>query len=447
VAHSPWPVLARHLSGDTTDAELLARYLTDRDGEAFARLVARYSRLVWGQCRNLLPTAADAEDAFQATFLVLARSARSIRTGAPLGPWLHGVAFRVCRNARRAAARRARHATAGARPEQDRPVAEGTWEEVSAAVAEEVQRLPEGQRQVFVLCGLEGRTEVEAAASLGQKVGTISSRLARAKRTLLARLTKRGLGFGTAALGALAGGVADAPAALVHRAGCLIAPGTAVPESIRSLTHGVVGMFLPRLKVLVACTVLTAGVALGAAGWLGRAGAEPEPGADVPKAPPSAPAKVNDSKAGPVASGAENPKVAAIDAQLKALAYPDALLRNDHTSEEVAQRTYFTPDDLKAVEGWYRKKLDIDESIAGGVGTFPWPPGATVLAKQRRQFAVVRDDVREKNERESKVTIRAGTTRNFITRTPEGTTVVLINRAPEDRFTMIAVTLLPPEAK
>ena len=112
-----YPSVALQLLAEYPDADLLGRYALDRADDAFAQLVARYSRLVWGQCRNLLPAEVDAEDAFQATFLVLARSAGSLSAGILLGPWLHGVAFKVCKNAQRAIIRRSKRERACSQPE------------------------------------------------------------------------------------------------------------------------------------------------------------------------------------------------------------------------------------------------------------------------------------------------------------------------------------------
>jgi RNA polymerase sigma factor (sigma-70 family) len=275
------PGLIQQLREDASDAELLDRYVQHRADDAFSLLVSRYGRLVWAQCRNLLANEADADDAFQATFLVLAKSAQSIRTGSPLGPWLHGVAFRVCQNARRAAVRRARREGECSRPEASQPVPDSAWAVAFAAVAEEVQKLPDAQRQVFVLCGLEGRTEGEAADALGQKVGTVSSRLARAKQTLLDRLTRRGFGAGGAVLGGITASMGNAPAAVAARALSRLVPGAAVPNSIRSLTRGVVTMMSARFKLLTVGALLTVALTFGvASGWLGNARAQkpPEPG-------------------------------------------------------------------------------------------------------------------------------------------------------------------------
>ena len=269
------PTVARQLLAEIPDADLLERYVQHRADDAFAQLVTRYSRLVWGQCRNLLPGDADADDAFQATFLTLARSAKSIRPGAPLGPWLHGVAYRVCGNARRAMGRRAKREKACATPEADRPVADSTWEAAFAAVSEEVQKLPEAQRTAFVLCCIEGRATTEAAASLGQKLGTFSARLTRAKQTLLDRLAKRGLGASILALGGITGTVAVAPAALIARTLALVPSGVTIPSSVLTLTQGVTGMIMLRFKLLVAGVLVATGLGLSfGGGWSGEATAQ-----------------------------------------------------------------------------------------------------------------------------------------------------------------------------
>ena len=277
---SRWPGVARQLQNEVSDGDLLERYVQGRDDDAFAQLLTRYSRLVWGQCRNLLTDDADADDAFQAVFLTLARSARTIRPGAPLGPWLHGVAFRVCKNARRANGRRTKRERATALPESNRPVADSTWEVAFAAVAEEVQKLPEAQRAAFILCCIEGRATTEAAASLGQKLGTFSARLTRAKQTLLNRLAKRGIGAGVLALGGITGISTVAPAALIVRTLALIPSGVAVPGSILTLTHGVTGMMLIRLKLLAAGVLVATGFGLSVGGgWSSSVEAQgPGPG-------------------------------------------------------------------------------------------------------------------------------------------------------------------------
>jgi RNA polymerase sigma factor (sigma-70 family) len=275
-----------------TDAELLRRFAAERDEAAFAELVRRHGRLVWALCRNLLPSEADADDAFQATFLALARSPGSVRDGGRVGPWLHGVAYRVCLKARRAATRRKRREQAAAASEAHRPVADSAWDVALAAVHEEVCRLPESQRVPFVLCCLEGTSVTEAANLLGWKLGTLSSRLTRAKQTLIDRLAGRGLPAAVTAAVAATGGVscADVPASLVTRTADLAFTAGPVSPTILSLAHGVTDMTLYRTKLLAAAVLLVGGLTAGVgSGWLAAAAAQQTntPGASNTAAPPA----------------------------------------------------------------------------------------------------------------------------------------------------------------
>lgn len=246
---------------EESDADLLRRFADLRDGEAFGQLVRRYGGLVWGQCRNLVANEADADDAFQATFLVLAKSARTIRTADRLGPWLHGVAYRVCQNARRETARRARREQAAAAPEASRPVADSAWDALLAAVYEELHALPEKLRTAFVLCYLEGKGTTEAAQQLGLKLGTFSARLTRAREQLLARLAARGLAVGVGVLVALGGTAVQAAPALVQRA-VAVALAQTVPAVLLTLTNGVL-MMMGVTKLKVAALLLVGALACG----------------------------------------------------------------------------------------------------------------------------------------------------------------------------------------
>ena len=178
-----------------TDAQLLRQFAANRDPgaqAAFAALVARHGPMVLRVCGTTLRDVTDIEDAFQATFLVLARKARSIRKPDSVGSWIFGVALRISSNARLAAIRRRRHErqwTAAAttrRTEEDR-------DDFASAVWEEVDRLAEKYRAPVVLCYLEGLTHEAAARHLGWPVGTVEGRLARARGLLRSRLTRRGL--------------------------------------------------------------------------------------------------------------------------------------------------------------------------------------------------------------------------------------------------------------
>src|SRR5437660_4412178 len=161
---------------ELTDRELLRRFAEHQDQAAFAALVGRHGPLVWRVCRATLGHEQDAEDAFQATFLVLARKAGSVRDAGALASWLYGVAARVALRARRGAARRRAREQRARRPGQE-SVSESAWRDVQTALDEEVLRLPEKLRLPFVLCFLEGRCQAEVARELGCRPGTVSARL------------------------------------------------------------------------------------------------------------------------------------------------------------------------------------------------------------------------------------------------------------------------------
>jgi RNA polymerase sigma factor (sigma-70 family) len=192
------------------DGSLLERFTTRRDEEAFAVLVQRYGPMVLGVCRRALNHEQDAEDAFQATFLVLARNAGSVRKQESVGSWLYGVAYRIACKARTIRGRRrAREVELKEVPaEEGSP--EWLWREVRPVLDEEVNRLPPKYRLVFVLCYLEGMTNEQAARQLGCPLGTVLSRLARAREQLRGRLTRRGLAVSVALLAAALKGRAGA---------------------------------------------------------------------------------------------------------------------------------------------------------------------------------------------------------------------------------------------
>jgi RNA polymerase sigma factor (sigma-70 family) len=180
----------RHEEGDE---HLLHAFLAEHDDNAFAVLVRRYGPMVLGTCRRVLQRAEDAEDVFQAVFLLLARNAATLREKTALASWLHGTAYRLAMTAKRSAARRRKHeAQASTRPPAG-PAEELSWREVRTLLDEEIARLPEIYRSVFVLCSLESVSREEAARRLGLKEGTVSSRLTEARKRLQRRLTRRGV--------------------------------------------------------------------------------------------------------------------------------------------------------------------------------------------------------------------------------------------------------------
>jgi RNA polymerase sigma factor (sigma-70 family) len=254
-----------------TDGDLLCQFLKGSK-EAFTEIVRRHGRLVWSVCRNLTRSDAEADDAFQATFLVLLRNAGRVRDTARLSAWLHGVAYRVCARARRTAQRRAAREQAAAMSERyGQVVADSAWDRALAAVHEEAGKLPESLRTPFVLCCLEGKGVTEAAEQLGWKLGTFSGRLTRAKNTVLARLDARGL-----TIGAVAGlGLSTPPAAAVAKAAALVQAGAIVPKSILQLTQGVLGMNATSFKVLAAAVVFIGGLGINAGTvWVATADAQ-----------------------------------------------------------------------------------------------------------------------------------------------------------------------------
>ena len=187
-----------------SDGQLLARFSSGRGDAsaeaAFAALVARHGPMVWGTCRRILRDPHAAEDAFQATFLILVRKAGSVRVEDSLGRWLHGVGVRVALRAKAVEARRRGGDLSGLEPSV--PALEPDLDGLRSAIDEEVDRLPSSYRSVVVLCHLEGLTRERAASRLGCPVGTVNSRLSRAGELLRSRLTRRGLAPASGALAA-----------------------------------------------------------------------------------------------------------------------------------------------------------------------------------------------------------------------------------------------------
>jgi RNA polymerase sigma factor (sigma-70 family) len=181
-----------------SDAELLRRFVATRDEAAFELLVWRHGSLVWGVCRRVLQQEQDAEDAFQATFLVLARRAATIGRGEALAGWLHQVAARLARAARTRRFERVRR-EALVRPATRDEADPGGWHDLRPLLDEEIGRLPEKYRRPFLLCYLEGKTTEQAARELGCPRGTVGTRLAWARARLRLRLSRRGVTLAAAA--------------------------------------------------------------------------------------------------------------------------------------------------------------------------------------------------------------------------------------------------------
>src|SRR5262245_39921228 len=258
-----------------TDRQLLDDFAARRDQAAFAALVARHGSMVLRVCRRVLNHEQDAEDAFQATFLILARHTGSIRKREAVASWLYGVAYRTAMKAKRGAARRRNH-EARVRTVTPQPARSPTWDEVQAVLDEEVQGLPQHYRQAFVLCVLEGKSGPETAVELGCKEGTVKSRVNRARQQLQRKLTRRGINLATLlAAVSVADSVAQASmsaplAQATIRLGLLVAAGEpaagVIPPHIAALAAGVTrAMFLTRTKIATNALLVVGIVAAGAA--------------------------------------------------------------------------------------------------------------------------------------------------------------------------------------
>jgi RNA polymerase sigma factor (sigma-70 family) len=281
--------LAARAAADATDRELLQRFTAEREEAAFAAMLQRHGPMVLSVCQRVLHDPHDAEDAFQATFLVFVRKAHTLGRPERLGNWLYGVAYRTALKARAESAKRRKHE----RPIVDVPAAETLSHAESAdlrrLVDEEVNRLPAKYRAPFVLCYLEGRTNEEAARVLGCPKGTVLSRLAWARQRLRGRLTRRGV-MVSAALFAAAmsqnGAPASLPAVLVGstiRAATLFAAGRAttgeaISSQVAALAEGVLKtMFVARAKMIITLLAGVTFLAAGAGVILGYAQATKQP--------------------------------------------------------------------------------------------------------------------------------------------------------------------------
>jgi RNA polymerase sigma factor (sigma-70 family) len=274
---------------DLTDGQLLECFLTHRDETAFAALLKRYCPMVWGVCCRVLASYHDAEDAFQATFLVLLRKGTSVWPREMVGNWLYGVAHQTALKARATAAkRRLRERQVTAMPEPQ-TLPRNRRDDLLDRLDDELSQLPDKYRAAIVLCDLEGKTRREAAHVLKIREGTLSSRLTAARRLLAKRLARNG---GTFAGGSLAALVSRATAsaavprtvvsATIRTANAIVtghAAAGAVPAAVAALAEGVLKtMLLSKLKTLMVlvglCGILAFGLGMsGASGFAQPAGA------------------------------------------------------------------------------------------------------------------------------------------------------------------------------
>ena len=272
IQHLRRAVLLQDAAG-LTDGQLLGCFIDHRDEAAFAALVKRHGPMVWGVCRRLL-NHHDAEDAFQAAFLVLFRKAASIVPREMVANWLYGVARQTALQARRTAARRSARERQVTEMPEPAVAAQGLWHDLQPLLDQELCRLPDTHRSVIVLCDLEGKTRKEAARQLGLPEGTVGSRLARARAMLAKRLARHGLAVSGAALAGLLAQQAvsaSAPTSVVFstiKAASLITAGQgaatgAISVKVAALTEGVLKtMLLTKLKIATVVLFVASTVAV-----------------------------------------------------------------------------------------------------------------------------------------------------------------------------------------
>jgi RNA polymerase sigma factor (sigma-70 family) len=284
--------LAGHDPGDDlTDGQLLQQFTGGLEEPAFEALVRRHGPMVLGLCRRVLRDAHRAEDAFQATFVVLFRRARFLHGRTSLANWLYTIAYHVALRARADAARRRRQERQVFDMPRTQASPDHLWHDLQPVLDEELNRLPDKYRGPIVLCYLQGKTNEEAARLLHCPVGTVKGRMARARAMLRTRLARRGISVSTGLLAAL---LADKPAAAVPHAlvqatvqtTVLLATGkaTGLASPAVALAEGLLkAMFATRLKVatavLAAVAVLGLSVGVASRQALAQAGGQAAEGA------------------------------------------------------------------------------------------------------------------------------------------------------------------------
>ena len=284
-----------------SDQQLMERFCREQDQAAFAALVERHGGMVFAVCRRILGHVQDAEDACQATFLVLARKAASIRRTNSLPSWLHRVAYHVAADLSRDIARR--HGRE--EPATDIPAAdttdEMTWREVRAVLDEELHRLPERYRVPLILCYLEGKTRDEAAHELGCGLGTLKGRLERGRERLRGRLVRRGVSLSAALLSAVISESVASPAmpamlaVSTTKAAVLVAGGKAVTGLIaasvaRLAERAMRIIWIAKMKFMSGVLLAFALIGGGATALAVRTQTEPRKAANQPPAAKEDPA-------------------------------------------------------------------------------------------------------------------------------------------------------------
>jgi RNA polymerase sigma factor (sigma-70 family) len=348
-----------------TDGQLLERFLARREEAAFEALVRRHGPMVLGVCGRVLRNGHDAEDAFQATFLVLVRKAGSIVPRNLVGNWLYGVAYRTALKARSMAARRRVVEGQVRDMSSSETLDPGARTDLQTRLDQELNRLPDKYRAPVILCELEGKSRRDAAVQLGIAEGTLSSRLARARQMLARRLSgPNGVLSASAVSVALATQIASAvvPAPLLAstvKAGSLFALGEAATvvtsAKVATLTHGVLkAMFLTKLKTATALLVMASVLALTVGAFSTVLRADPAPVIADDDDPP---AKSAQKKSKP---DKDQPKK---DIKEKKIAPPDGRAK----AEEVLNKSFTTKSTPKLMVETFNGSITVTTAEKGGV--------------------------------------------------------------------------------
>ena len=305
-----------------SDAQLLGQFAESRGRDAtsesaFRELLDRHGPMVMGVCRHVLRRPHDADDAFQATFLILVRKARSIRVGDSLAPWLYGVAYRTAHRARTIASR---YRSADVEPMEE-PMGPSSHDafdfDLRPLLHEELSRLPGKYRDPIVLCHLEGKSHEEAARLLQWPVGTLSGRLSRGRRLLKSRLERRGVAVSPVMLAAnwLAGTPTIVATPLVEstvNVAFRLGAATAVSTSVLSLTQGVLRtMLLNKLESISFAAILIAGGVSGGVWAYQASQSSSQPARESEPASPNVSAEGLDPFRNPKSAPQTQPKPAA----------------------------------------------------------------------------------------------------------------------------------------
>jgi RNA polymerase sigma factor (sigma-70 family) len=377
-------------AGEWTDGQLLERFVSRGETAALEVLVRRHASMVWGVCRRILPNDHDAEDAFQATFLVLVRKASSVMPRALVGNWLYGVAHQTAVKARATTAkRRARERQVVDMPEPA-GIEQDVWSDLQPLLDQELSRLPEKYRAAIVLCDLEGKTRKQAARQLGCPEGTLAARLARGRVMLAKRLAARGLAVSGGALAgvlseqAASAGVPVSVLSSTMKAVTVVAAGQAAAGVISAnavaLAEGVLKiMLLNRIKVAAVTLLLLAVLGGGAVGLTHQtraAGAD-----DPPTLVPSRPIPFNHGDAGPPKA----PKPKPVDPKTESDKKPRTSLEMDHPMMFDGPLPDFAQDRPNSIDGLWE---DFDNK--GGWfriyrNTILWHPALSQLSELGRK--------------------------------------------------------------